>query len=56
MRIAFKICKQWLLALLSFPKTLSSLLDEKNAENTKTAINVFRQYLEARDLKGDDVL
>ena len=35
---------------------LSSLLDEKNAENTKTAINVFRQYLEARDFKGDDVL
>ena len=39
---------------------MSSLLDEKNAANTKkatkTAINVFRQYLEAKDLKEDDVL
>ena len=39
---------------------LSSLLDEKNAENTKkvtkTAINVCRQSLEAKYLKEDDVL
>jgi hypothetical protein len=53
MRIAFDCCKQWRLALLNFRKMscLALYLKEKNAENkkaTKTAVNVFRQHLEAR--------
>ena len=47
MRIAFKICKQWLLAL---PRA------RKYKKATRTAINVFRQYLEAKYLKEDDIL
>ena len=30
------------------------LLEEKNAENT--AVNVFRQYLEARQINEDDLV
>ena len=39
---------------------LPRLLNKKNAKNgkkaTKTALNVFRLYLEAKELKEDDVL
>jgi antitoxin component HigA of HigAB toxin-antitoxin module len=39
---------------------LSCLLEEKNAEITKkvtkAAVNVFRQYLEARQINEDDLV
>ena len=39
---------------------LPSLLDDKNAENMrkakKTAMNVFRLYQKAKEIKKDDVL
>ena len=61
MRIAFNFCKQWRLALLNFRKMscLALYLKKKTRKikkATKTAVNIFRQHLEARQINEDDLV